>query len=304
MGREINGKIQLNKWLFLVLLTIVACAVPFTGVYAARSAPGVLVPKAGGKTTYGNSSVVIDATNASEGYLIVKYSGNNSKVKLQITGSNGIKYTYNLNKGREEAFPLTSGSGKYSVGVFENVTGNKYSVLSQADINASITNEFGPYLYPSQYVDFKPGCATVSKSNQLAAGCSDDLQVVENVYNYVVNSISYDFAKANSVQSGYISNVDAILSGGKGICLDYAAVMTSMLRAQGIPTRLEVGYAKTAYHAWISTYIKDVGWVNGIIKFNGNSWSRMDPTFASTSGTKGAQTFVGDGTSYSVKFIY
>lgn len=304
MGYTVSKVSQQNRWLRLLLLLSLVMIAPILNVYAARSNPGVLVPKAGGKTTYGNANVTIDATNASEGYLIVKYNGNNAKVKLQITGSNGIKYTYNLNKGRDEAFPLTSGSGNYSVGVYENVTGNKYSVLSQADINANITNEFGPYLYPSQYVDFKPGCATVNKSNQLASGCSDDLQVVENVYNYVVNSISYDFAKANSVQSGYISNVDAILSGGKGICLDYAAVMTSMLRAQGIPTRLEVGYAKTAYHAWISTYIKDVGWVNGIIKFNGNSWSRMDPTFASTSGTKGAQTFVGDGTSYSVKFIY
>ena len=37
------------------------------------------------------------------------------------------------------------------------------------------------------------------------------------------------------------------------------------------------------YHAWISTYIKDKGWVNGIIEFDGNDWKLMDPTFASTS---------------------
>jgi len=304
MNRIWGNNIKLNIWLKIAFLTAVMVCIPLITARAARSTPGVMVPKAGGTNVYGNGTVSIDASNASEGYLVVKYTGSNAKVKMQITGSNGIKYTYNLNKNREEAFPLTSGKGQYKVGVYENVTGNKYSVLSQADINANITNEFGPYLYPSQYVDFRPGCATVSKSNQLAAGCSDDLAVVENVYNYVVSNISYDFAKANSVQSGYISNVDAILSGGKGICLDYAAVMTSMLRAQGIPTRLEVGYANTAYHAWISTYIKDVGWVNGIIKFNGNSWSRMDPTFASTSGTKGAKSFVGDGTNYSVKFIY
>ena len=70
---------------------------------------------------------------------------------------------------------------------------------------------------------------------------------------------------------------------GTGICLDYAAVMASMLRSQNIPTRLEVGYAGNAYHAWISTYITDVGWVNGVIEFNGTSWSLMDPSFAANS---------------------
>lgn len=272
-------------------------------VGAARSNPGVLVPSAGGKDVYGTGTAKIDASNASQGYLVCNYSGGNAKVKLQITGSNGITYTYNL-RGGNEVFPLTSGSGTYKVGIYENVAGNKYSVATQQNINVNISNQFGPYLYPSQYVDFKPGSATVARGNQLAAGCSTDLQVVENVYNYVVKNIKYDFNKAKTVQSGYISNVDGILASGAGICLDYAAVMTSMLRSQGIPTRLEVGYANTAYHAWLSTYIKDVGWVNGIIKFDGTSWSRMDPTFASTSGTKGAKSFVGDGTNYTTKFIY
>lgn len=68
-----------------------------------------------------------------------------------------------------------------------------------------------------------------------------------------------------------------------GICFDYASVMTTMLRSQRIPTRLEIGYAGENYHAWISTYIKDIGWVNGIIEFNGTSWTLMDPTYASTS---------------------
>jgi len=43
--------------------------------------------------------------------------------------------------------------------------------------------------------------------------------------------------------------------------------MSAMLRSQGIPTKLEVGYSGEAYHAWISTYIKESGWVDNIIKF-------------------------------------
>ena len=59
--------------------------------------------------------------------------------------------------------------------------------------------------------------------------------------------------------------MDKVFTENTGICFDYAAVMATMLRTQAIPTRLEVGYAGEEYHAWVSTYIKDKGWINGII---------------------------------------
>ena len=114
----------------------------------------------------------------------------------------------------------------------------------------------------------------------------------------------YDYNEAETVQSGYIPDIDEVLSTKKGICLDYAVLMSSMLRSQRIPTRMEVGYAGTAYHAWISTYITDVGWVNGIIEFDGTKWSLMDPTFASNVNEKELKSFIGDGSNYSVKYIY
>ena len=77
-----------------------------------------------------------------------------------------------------------------------------------------------------------------------------------------------------------------------------------MLRSQNIPTRLEVGYAGSAYHAWISTYITDVGWVNGIIQFDGVSWSLMDPTFAANSSEEELRSFIGDGSNYTLKYRY
>ena len=80
--------------------------------------------------------------------------------------------------------------------------------------------------------------------------------------------------------------------------------MASMLRSQRIPTHMEVGYAGEVYHAWISTYIQDIGWVNGIIQFDGINWSLMDPTFASSTDAKELKKFIGDGSNYSVKYIY
>ena len=47
--------------------------------------PVVLTGSADGTVTYGNDSVTVDASHTQEGYLMVSYSGSNSKVKLQIT---------------------------------------------------------------------------------------------------------------------------------------------------------------------------------------------------------------------------
>jgi hypothetical protein len=120
----------------------------------------------------------------------------------------------------------------------------------------------------------------------------------------MINNITYDHEEAETVQSGYIPDVDEVLATRTGICLDYAALMTTMLRSQRIPTRMEIGYAGTAYHAWLSTYIEDIGWVNGMIEFDGTEWSLMDPTFASNTKNKELKEFIGDGSNYSVKYIY
>ena len=273
------------------------------GTASRDNSPICLVPAASGITVYSNALAAIDASNAAEGYIMVNYKGTNPKVKLQITGANGVTYTYNLHGGYE-TFPLSSGDGSYKIAVYENVTGNQYSTALSQTIKVTITNIFGPNLYPNQYVNFNLGSQVVSQAMLLAESCNTDLEVVTKIYNYVTSTITYDHNKASSVQSGYTPNVDEIMVSGTGICLDYAAVMASMLRSQNIPTRLEVGYAGEAYHAWISTYITDVGWVNGIIEFDGVSWSLMDPTFAANSSETALKNFIGNGSNYKTKYIY
>ena len=98
--------------------------------------------------------------------------------------------------------------------------------------------------------------------------------------------------------------MDATLASGKGICFDYASLMTAMLRSQGIPTRLDVGYSGTAYHAWISVYLKESGLVSGIIEFDGKNWTLMDPTLAASNSSKEVKKYIGDGSNYTVKYVY
>lgn len=284
--------------------TAVAAALPAQTEQVRDNTPVCLVPTAPGNTHFDNALAAIDASNTASGYVMVSYKGSNPKVKLQITGPDNVTYTYNLNADGYEAFPLSAGSGEYKVAIYENVTGNQYSTALSKQFGVQITDVFGPNLYPNQYVDFTAGSLVVAKGKELAQNCTNDLDVVSKVYNFVASSITYDHQKAATVQSGYTSNVDTILCSGTGICLDYAAVMTSMLRSQSIPTRLEVGYAGSAYHAWISTYITDIGWINGIIQFDGVNWSLMDPTFAANSSEAALKSFIGDGSNYQTKYIY
>ncbi len=269
------------------------------------STPVVLMPDPSGEVTYGNELVSMDASHLEDGYVMVQYTGDVEKVKLQLLTPSGTLYTYTMQDGYE-TFPLTDGDGTYKVSVFERQAGTESSYINafSQTVEAFITNEFSPYLYPNQYVNFTPDSKTVAKGAELAEGASDDLEVITRVYDYIVQNISYDKGKASSVQSGYVPEVDEILNSGTGICFDYAALMAAMLRTQRIPTRLEIGYAGTVYHAWISTHIDELGWVNGIIEFDGSEWKLMDPTFAANSSSKDLKDFIGKGDNYQTKFIY
>lgn len=266
--------------------------------------PKVLVPAAAGVTVKGNAYVTIDVSNANEGYMVVTYLGSSPKVKLQVTGSDGITYTYNVNNSAA-VIPLTSGTGNYTIGCYENISGTSYATVYSEAVALSINNTFGPFLYPNQYVNFNAQSAVVAKAKEIVASANSDIDAVKLVYDFVISNVKYDYDKANTVKSGYLPVVDSTLSTKKGICFDYAALMSSMLRSQGIPTKLVIGYADDAYHAWISVYIKDVGWVNNVIYFDGKNWTLMDPTFAANTDDQGdLKKYIGEGGHYTTMYVY
>ena len=290
----LKGKKTMKKMTALLLAAcLVTAAAPINTQAAVRS------PIATGTATYGNDKVTIDASNTDQGYVMIKYKGSNGKIKIQIT--KGITYTYNLNaRDSYEVFPFTEGNGSYSVKVFENISGNQYAQVCSQNINVSLANEYTPFLYPNQYVNFNQNSNAVAVSNQVVAGAADAMGVVTSIYNFVVDNLTYDTVKAATVQSGYLPNVDSTLATRNGICFDYASLMTAMLRAQDIPTKLVIGYTGQLYHAWISVYLPSQGWIDNIIYFDGQNWSLMDPTFASSGGRSHGG---GDG-SYQAKYAY
>lgn len=273
---------------------------PRTDLPPRDTTPHVLKPEAEGTETYGDAFVWLDASHTDQGYVMASYKGEAQKVKIQVKTPDEEVYTYLLDTtGDYETFPLNAGNGLYNVSIYENVMDDMYAMALTQDLDVTITDEFLPFLYPNQYVWFNDDVHAVAKAQELAADCYTDFDVVSNVYHYVITNITYDDEKAATVEYGYLPDVDETLASGKGICFDYASLMAAMLRSQDIPTRLEIGYADTIYHAWISIYIPEVGWVDNVIEFDGTSWRLMDPTFAA-----GNPSSDSDDTNYDAKYYY
>ena len=269
-----------------------------------KPASVVLRPEAAGLLEERCDEAVIDYSHTEDGYVMVCYTAETEqRLKVLVKGP-GITYAYDLPAGEWTTFPLSDGNGTYTVGIYINVTGNKYAVVMTAEITAEMSDEFAPFLRPNQYVNYTVAPETVELGADLCVGLEHPLEKVAAVYDHVVHHFSYDYEKAKTVTSGYLPELDAVLAERKGICFDYAAMMTAMLRSQEVPCKLVVGYAGDVYHAWISVWTEENGWIDGAIFFDGHAWKRMDPTFASSGeGDPEIMEFIQNGT-YKALYLY
>ena len=298
-----------KRWFIALLILVLAAGVAAgSAVLALGGAGSVSAPSAPGTAVEKNDSAVIDYSNANDGYVMLKWTGGDAKVAVQVKGPNNPeKYTYYLRTdGNYDVLPLSDGNGAYQILVCKNVSGTKYSQVLSASVNAQMTDSFAPFLRPNQYVNYSDSSEAVKKAQELVKDAKSDLEKVKAVYEWVVTNLSYDAAKAKTVQTGYLPDVNNVMQEKKGICFDYAALMSAMLRSQGVPVKLVVGYtSKGEYHAWINVWSEEGGWMDGVIYFDGKDWKLMDPTFASSGKqSKSIMDFIGNTTNYQQKFVY
>ncbi|AIQ66846.1 transglutaminase-like domain-containing protein [Paenibacillus graminis] len=205
----------------------------------------------------------LNTSQLNQGVIAVSYEvPKDKRIKLMITKDNN-SYTYNLYASKpNETFPLQQGNGSYKVSVLENTTGNKYKVISSETVDLSLSNANTVYLSSVQNVKWSSSDKSVLKAAQLTQGLTTDEQKVKAIYNYIVSNVKYDYSLASSVTTDYIPNNDNTLATKKGICYDYASLFATMLRSQGIPTKLVMGNTSyvTSYHAW-NEVLLDGKWV-------------------------------------------
>ncbi len=244
----------------------------------AEHTPSVFLPSADGVVTYGNASAAIDASHSSEGYIMVRSAGAGEEVKLLISGPDQKEYTYFLSdSGDFEPFPLVCGSGTYQIQVQKKTADDTYASLFTQSMDAKMEEAYIPFLYPNQYVKFTATSKAILKGSELAANTSSDLEVLQNVYQFITENITCGIEKAADLSYSYLPDIDETFESGTGNCFDLAAVMTAILRSQKIPAKLETGYGNETLHVWISAYLQETGWAEQIICFDGTAWVLQDP---------------------------
>jgi len=220
------------------------------------------LPEASGTVVYEGEGVTIDASNTGEGYVMIKSAPSKRRLKVCVSAQTSTYYYDLPSDGAFQTYPLQMGSGAYTVRVMENVERDLYAVRYAVELTILLADEKLPFLYPSQYVDFDADSAAVAASNELSAGLTEPKRVANKLYRFVAGHISYDAEKARTVENGYLPDADETLGSGKGICFDYSVLLAVMLRAQGIPAKVEIGYVspERLYHAWNRVYL-DGRWV-------------------------------------------
>jgi len=277
--------------LMLIILLLIACSSNNTGSNNSAATPAeaestfvIPVPSAPGIDVESDENASIDFSNIEDGYVIVEYSGKSDKaLRVVVVAPHGEIYIYALSDGGfSEIIPITEGDGEYTIGVYEHRGDDDYGRVISITTDVVLNDGFLPFIHPNQFVRFTKDSELVPLAAELTKNAETVDEKIEAVYNYVVDNFTYDYDLAASVQSGYIPNLDDVLHRKEGICFDYSALVTAMLRSQGIPTRLEIGYHGEEYHAWISKYCDVNGWVENRFHYGDGVWNRMDPTVEST----------------------
>ena len=197
-----------------------------------------------------NGKLVVDAGNASEGYFIASVpGGSGNRLKLRVAKED-FTLTYDLDQGgAAEVFPFQLGSGDYVVSLYENAGEKKYSQEGTITISVQLSREDAAFLYPNQYVNYAPDSAVVAEADSVCAGLSGRA-AYDAIQAYMTTGFTYDYIKSVTVEPGLLPDLDYCMAHHMGTCQDLSAVMTAMLRSQGIPAKLVIGYADNNYHAW------------------------------------------------------
>ena len=300
-----NHNIRMLKKFSVVTILFIAMAAMF--VSAPREA-------AAAEDLRSEAKSEIDVANINDGYITARSKSKTAK-KLKLRTSyvkpsgTQVEYNYDLNgESVWEIYSLQHGNGEYTIRIFENVDGTRYSNIQTVKVEVKYNRENAPFLVPSQNVNYNADSNVVKKAEELCGNVSTDLKKVESIYKYIVETVKYDTEKAKKVAlgqlTGYLPNVDDTLETSKGICFDYSSMFAAMLRSQNVPAKLIMGYvggsSKPTYHAWNEVYTEETGWIKirSEVQFKGKNWERMDSTFAAGNANGAKTAFIGDGNNY------
>jgi len=268
------------------------------------------MPDISGLLAERNGQTFIDYSNKHEGYVTVGFlKDTDNLLRVLKVGPCGREYIYKLPPGEIEVLPLANGNGRYIISVHEQVIGNTYLDVLSITIDVELINEFVPFLRPNQLVWYDKESPVTQKAIELSLENFNQIDIIDSIYSFVVDNITYDFKLAETIETDYSSDLNEVLKRGSGICLDIASLTTAMLRSQGIPAKLVFGYLYdqnhgNIYHAWVNVFLEEDGMLGGDLFFEGGTWVILDPTTDTILVVNESGVTVGEGKIYHDLYYY
>lgn len=108
-------------------------------------------------------------------------------------------------------FRLQKETEDYTVVGYQQIQGDQYAALYSEILTVELENDFFPFLYPNQYVNFSPDSEASKLALSMVSEDTTDVDALKQIYNYVVNNLTYDYDKAETVETGYLPDVDETL---------------------------------------------------------------------------------------------
>ena len=174
----------------------------------------------------------------------------------------------------EGYYPLIYGAGEYALRIFAlQLDGLYMQVFSDSFIAEFDDNE--PYKYANVFSMYSANSDAIKKAYALTKSLSSNEDKAKRIKKFIDNNISYDYEKEEavlaliknnntSIISSEFVDIDYLFNEEKGVCNDFAALFSVMMKSVGVPTREVRGYTWATgnkYHSW-NEYINDSGeWV-------------------------------------------
>jgi transglutaminase-like putative cysteine protease len=130
----------------------------------------------------------------------------------------------------------------------------------------NLSDDHFDMLEPSRFARSSPELASFMKIADLEKPAGDPMSALKTLQRSIYDSFDYEpgVTEVNSP-------IEVALEQRRGVCQDYAHIMTAIARAWGIPCRYVSGYlyhkgsrdrsAANATHAWVEAYLPSLGWV-------------------------------------------
>ncbi|HEX3030568.1 MAG TPA: transglutaminase domain-containing protein, partial [Clostridia bacterium] len=158
----------------------------------------------------------ISQKDISSGIISIENNQSDSKAYKLVVSKDNQKYYYTIDNTSSANFPLQMGNGKYEITLMESQEDNSYIGVYSETINLNLTDDKKPYLNSIQLINWDKNMKAVIKAKELTKGIKDTNKKIQAIYTYIVNSMEYDYDKAENVKSGYIPVIDETLTAKKG----------------------------------------------------------------------------------------